>query len=275
MEILGAALVVSALIIWLSVILPARTGGVVINVITQKERPIGPGFNFPVWRPLERKVRDDISLKTNTHLFKFEVETDNEAVIPLSITIQEAADLRYLPEYNSFENQEDRVEGIKEKIKFILSVAARKMKDRDAVHNKIKFLQRLAKRKFEASLSEDGRLLEQYYGTNLQSVVIGDSELAQTIREAQEKKEAQEKENERRKLDMDNLKKMASALVTEAKEKHDQKLSFDVALRKIQIQLEKKGVQENFNTLGIEQGTQELIDSVLKEVLRGKRRKQG
>jgi len=275
LEILGAALVVSALIIWLSVILPARTGGVVINVITQKERPIGPGFNFPVWRPLERKVRDDISLKTNTHLFKFEVETDNEAVIPLSITIQEAADLRYLPEYNSFENQEDRVEGIKEKIKFILSVAARKMKDRDAVHNKIKFLQRLAKRKFEASLSEDGRLLEQYYGTNLQSVVIGDSELAQTIREAQEKKEAQEKENERRKLDMDNLKKMASALVTEAKEKHDQKLSFDVALRKIQIQLEKKGVQENFNTLGIEQGTQELIDSVLKEVLRGKRRKQG
>ncbi|MEK9170529.1 MAG: SPFH domain-containing protein [Patescibacteria group bacterium] len=251
-----------SLIFFCLISVEAYTGVIIVNRISGAMRSTGPGWSR-IW-PWEKAVEgSEISLKKSNHVFESDFETQDEATISLKVSFD------YMPlETNLVEFQrfgfDDRLSGIKERIRSILSIEVRKLKDRDAVMDQLKALGESAKKIFEASISESGKPIEQYYGTNLSALMISDAALPQIVKDATAKKEAQEKENEMRKMDMDNIKKMAKELVAAS----GGSLPFEEALRRIQIQFGK--VKDENKTYGLNKGTQEIIVAALKEVFGGK-----
>ena len=240
----------------------AYTGVLIINRITGTMRSVGPGWHFI--GPWEKVVGEsETPLKKINQVFVSIFQTQDEAAVSLNISFDLMPLETHLVEFRGFDS-EGRISAIKERICSILSVDVRKLKNRDAAMNQLKALGESAKKIFEESVSENGKLIEQYYGMNLAALMISLAPLPDILRDAATKKEAQEKENEARKMEMDNIKKMAKELVAASKGS----LPFEEALRRIQIQLGK--VKDENKTYGLNKGTQEIIVAALKEVFHDK-----
>ena len=241
---------------------PAYTGVVIINKLTGSLRSCGAGLRLLF--PWETIADSGISLKKNSHAFDADFETKDESTISLRISFDEMANEHHLVEFQAFALK-DRINGITERIKSILSIEIRKLKNRDAVIDTLKNLAEEAKKNFEEMLSEKSRPLEEYYGTNLKVLTIADVALPQALKDAQVEKEAIVKRNETRQLEMTKMKQMARALVKESGDS----MPLQTALEVIQVQFEK--IEKKIQIFGVEKGTQQALTDILKEVINARK----
>ena len=242
-------------------LIDAYTGALVANRFTGTMRPVGPGWHIIwIWEKIVNE--SETTLKESAYIFESDFETQDEATITLRIAFKLVPITDYLTEYQRF-NSEDRLSDIKERIRSILSIKVRKLKNRDAVMDSLKPLGKFTKKCFEKMFSENGKSIEQHYGTNLSSLMISDAALPQELKDAATRREAQEKENETRQMEMDKIRQMAKDLVKES----DGTMMYEDALRRIQVQLGK--VEDKNETFGLDKGTQELIKAAIKEAFCG------
>lgn len=246
---------------WINV--PVYTGYQIFNNLTKGLRSAGPGLRLMI--PfLESLVEPAISLKTNSHTFDVIFETQDEAGVKLTITIEEAADPDLLVEYSSFE-EGDRIADIMEKIKAILSGEIRPMKNRDDVMDCLKELSDITKMGFKNS-SENSMSLEMHFGTKLLSLELFPAALPEALVAAKAEQEAQVKKNETQRLQAANFDLMATRIVEEAK-KHGQVVLFEKARRAIELEHGKGNLKEEINTHEIGPGLQEALGKVGAEVI--------
>ena len=207
------------------IIISAYTGVVMINPLirdkTKNLRSCGPGLRIK-W-PWEEIVEDgQISLKKSPIFFEGDFETKDKSTIPLKIAFDVIPHEDYLTEYMKF-NFTTICAAIQERLRSILSVLIHDRPDRETIMGSIKELAAAAEQTFHALQSEDGHHLEEYYGTNLKALMIADVALPKELKDAQTRREVVLKENEIRKLEMENLKKMAGTLVQESEKKGHKK----------------------------------------------------
>ncbi len=265
--------------------IPAFTGYLIRNVCTKKLRSVGPGLHFMIPK-LEELVEPGISLRTNEHIFEAVFQTQGETAVKLTIKIEEAADPDGLPEYSSFEDGK-RISGIKERIKEILDEWIRPTKDRDAVVDALEDIAGVTKIDFEKA-QDDGKSLPKHFGTRLLSLGLFPAELPPAVVAAKAEEEAQAMKNKTKKMEADalrvieeeaqaskdrtqkmqadNFRKMSNEIMESAKE-HGQDLSYEKAYRMVQLEFGKGNLKEEINTYGIDQGSQELIEKLVKEVI--------
>lgn len=219
-------------------------------------RSIGAGTHFVLW-PLEW-LEAVTSLKTKVIDEKMVAETDSEEVVPLDFSIEYAPLAHLLIQFLSY-SQEEVVNAIKQRVASLVSVAVRKRKDRDETLNQISAIAKEVQDEFSGQFSN-------LYGVRVR-FLIDDPELPPKLVEKEVEREMQEKENERRKLDVMNLKRVAAILVKEA-EKRGEKLSFDAALKRVQVQL--GIVKEQHQFYGVDGQSLGVVRDILSMIFGGK-----
>lgn len=258
MATLAIAVIVVCLILCCFAAVPAYTGANIINRVSGSLRSVGPGIGI-LW-PWE-KIVSGIPLKKNSCSFESDFETQDKATLSLKISFDTEPLRTKLMNYERFDT-ESRMNGIKERIRSILSAIIYSYPDRGAVMSDLKELAAKAKKEFENSMTELGdERIEEYYGTNLVSLMIADVALPQILKDAAAQKEAQEKQNEARRSEMDMIKQMAKELVAES----GGTMMYEDAIRRIQVQLGK--VKDENKTFGLDKGTQQLIKDAIKGVM--------
>lgn len=259
MATLAIAVIVVCLILCCLMAVPAYTGAIIVNRLSGSLRSVGPGVEilFP-WE----KIVSGILLKKNSCNFESDFETQDKATISLKISFDTEPLPTKLTNYERFD-AESRMNGIKERIRSILSAKIyTSYPDRGTVMKSLKELATEAKKEFEESLTEKGDVrIEEYYGTNLASLMIADVALPQILKDAAAEKEAQEKRNEARKSEMGTIKEMAKDLVSES----GGTMMYEDAIRRIQVQLGK--VKDENKTFGLDKGTQQLIKDAITGVM--------
>ncbi len=231
-------------------------------------RPIGQGMKW-VW-PWESVVEGSATAVVAVpESFTDDFETKDEATIALKFSFVRKTSVAHLKRYIEIDSAKRR-DGIIERVRAIANIIIRKHADRDAVMDDYKQIAADIEHEFEQQESEDKTSLEAYYGENIEQLGIAGAELPAILKEAQTKLEAQVKENETKKLEMDNLKKLASALVAES-EKRDSKMSFEKAMEIVQLQLGKGNVKKDITIFGIDRGTQDILSAIIKEVIDGRK----
>ncbi|MBI4992443.1 MAG: hypothetical protein HZB99_04470 [Candidatus Harrisonbacteria bacterium] len=239
---------------------PAYTAVLLENRISGSVRSIGPGIHFIF--PWEKIVpNSETVIKKSSHLFPADFETKNHKVISLKVAFDLIPDVNNLRGYIAFDER-TRIAGITERIKSILSNLIREMKDREEVMAKFKEIGPRVKDIFEQTLSEDGKRLEYYYGIDLKVLMIPDVELPKELKEASIRQEATKKDNETRKLEMTNMKKMAMDLVKAS----GGTMPLEVAMEIMQLQFGKGNVKKELHRFGLDRGTQEMVLKFLEKI---------
>ena len=234
-------------------IVPPYTAAIVVRM-GKPIRSIGPGTHFVFW-PLEW-VGEPISIKEKVIDDKMSTETESEEVVPLDFSIEYAPYFAALVTFLGFSS--DQIESaIKQRVKSLLSIAVRKRKDRDAVYDQMNYVAQEVQQEFLQKFSSQ-------YGVYIR-FLIDDPELPPKLVDAEVEREIQEKTNEKRKLDLTNLKKLANDLV-QAAEKRGEKLSFDAALKRVQVHL--GIVKEQHQFYGLDSQTSGVLGSILSPLIK-------
>ena len=244
LPILGCAALFAVFIFFSFLVVDPFTGKIITR-FGKMVRSVGPGLRW-LW-PWER-VEFSISLQKRVVNFKGEFETDAEEPVDLEIMYEYVPDSRRLMQFQSFD--QTKIEGLlTERVRSVLQAIVRTKKNRDEVMNHLRDIAAGAKIDFEAATAENGDLLQEYYGINLQAITISDPKLPEKLKEAAVAKEVQEKENERRAMEMAKIKSMADALVRSSK-KLGKELSYEDALNIVLITLGK--VKKDVKDFGLE-----------------------
>jgi len=254
---------------------PAYTGIIIINRLTGNLRSIGPGTKLLL--PWE-KIVSEVSLKKTSDTLESDFETRDKATVSLKVSFDVIPVEKNLMNYEGFEPK-NRLDGIKERIRSIMSAKiSSTYKDREEVMSQMNKLATETKKEFEASLSERGEKIEEYYGANLASLVIADVALPQALKDAATEMEAQKKRNETlisktkaineaRKEEMETIQEIARKLVAES----GGTMMFEDAVRRAQVQFDK--VKDENKTFGLDKGTQRTTENAIgavKEILMAK-----
>lgn len=262
MATLAIAVIVVCLILCCFVTIPAYTGAIIVNRVSGSLRSVGPGVGI-LW-PWEKIVNGSetplktIPCKLDEKESKF--QTKDEANISLIVGFNANPIAEHLVEYKRF-SEAERLNGIRGKLRSILSIEIRKLADRDTVMDNLEAIIISAQKTYQTSVSEKEILFEHYYGTNIDALTIAFAPLPEELQKAEDEKEAQEKRNEMRKSEMDMIKQMAKELVSES----GGTMMYEDAMRRIQVQLGK--VKDENKTFGLDKGTQQLIKDAIKGVM--------
>ena len=236
--------------------------GVVISIFGKPWRSHGPGLFFRI--PGMETVDEVVSLRQRSLTISGDFEPDNEEAVSLTARVEYHALYSHLLNFVRFDEKKDGklIEAmLKDRIKSIFSYTIRICKDRDDVMDGIKVIGELVKEDFEKSLAEDGKTpLQDYYGVNVEAIIIADPELPQALKEAAVEREVMEKRNLTRALEMKKIKSMAASLVKEA-ERHGQKLNFETALETVMINLGR--IKKENRQFGLSKDTLATIDDLL------------
>lgn len=260
LPILGCAALLAVLVFFSFVVVDPFQGKIITR-FGKMIRSAGPGLRW-LW-PWER-VEYTISLLKRVANFTGEFETDAEEPVDLEVMFE------YVPhpsrlvqiQYFDFEKDPKKLEGLlTERIRSVLQSVIRTKKNRDEVMNHLRDIASGAKIDFEAAMAENGDLLQEYYGINLQAITIADPKLPEKLKQAAVEREVQEKENKRRALEMTKIKSMAEALVKSSK-KLGKELSYEVALNVILITLGK--VKKDIKEFHFDSGTTNALAALLK-----------
>ncbi len=265
-----------ALLIWfvreyMAVFVSANTALVLINCFG-KNRKIGPGLGFKMpWfleKPVDNPKGGVIPIRAIPETFDGIYETKDKTPIKITTAFIRTPVVDYLDQYIKIDDSK-RLKGITERIRAILSILIHEYEDRSAVMKNLDAIAKEMENRFENAKSEeedadDYLNLEKYFGENVQQFVIADTELSPELAAAQAKREAQAKESETRRIEMDNINEMAKKLVLESEERGS-KMSFETAVQVIQIQLGK--VKKDIKVFGLDRGTQDVIDKIVKGVM--------
>lgn len=228
------------LVIWfvreyMLVFVNANTALILINCFG-KIKKFGPGLNFKQpWffeKPVDNPKDGIVHLVAIPETFDGVFETKDKSTIKLSIAYIRTPVLEYLEQYIKIDDDR-RLEGITERIRAITNIVIHGYDDRSKVMNELAKISKEINDQFDNKNSEktstdDSLKLEEYFGENIQQIMVTDAELPPEIIAAQTKSEAQVMENktklaaqvaenETRKLEMDNIRKMTEEAVADSK----------------------------------------------------------
>jgi len=242
--------------------IPAYTG-VVVGLFGKPWRSEGPGLLFRI--PFVETIEKVVSMKTRAIHFDGEFEPQNEEAVPLKLVVEYHPEGKGLVNFASFD--ESKIEAmLKDRIKSILSVIVRICEKRDEVMDSVRTIAEMVKEGFESSFAEDGKTkLQEYYGVNVAAIYIADPELPEALKKAAVEREVMEKTNLTRKLEQDNIKRMARELVDEAG-KRGSKLSFEAAMELVLINLGK--IKKENKQYGLSVDTLNVLKDVLPAIAR-------
>jgi len=230
--------------------------GVIISRLGKPVRSRGHGLHPRI--PFIERVADVVSTKKRNVTFKLNAEAGNRDVVPLNISAEYYPNPKLLLRFFSF-TQEQIQAAIVERLKSLLSIAIRGHRNRDTVYDALRDIANGVQESFQQETivsSGKTRTLENYYGVQLPAVMIADPELPAALAEAEIEKERMQEVNKARGLEMNKIRSMARLMMKDA-EKHGQTLSYQEAVRRVQIQFEK--VSESVNRFGLDKGTLDAI----------------
>lgn len=278
---------VVVLLIWfvreyMLVFVNANTALVLINCFGNI-RKLHPGLNFKrPWlfeKPVDNPLNGIVYMVAIPETFDGVFETKDKSTVKLSIAFIRTPVFECLEQYIKIKDDR-RLGGITERIRAITTIVIHDYDDRSKVMGEIAKISEEINDQFDNERSEKTDTvvsleLEKYFGEHVQQIIVADAELPPEIIAAQTKNEAQvmenktkilaqSAENEARKLEMENIKKMAKALVVES-EKQGSKISFEKATEVIQVQLGK--VKKDIKIFGLDRGTQDAVDKIIKGVM--------
>ncbi|MEK7192075.1 MAG: SPFH domain-containing protein [Patescibacteria group bacterium] len=234
-------------------------------IITRFGKPVrsaGSGLAFIFW-PIESAgivhslKRGNISLEMNA-------EAMNRDVVKLNINVEYQPDETGIIRFLGF--KQDQIESaIQDRVKSLCTIEVRNRKSRDKVYEEIAAINNAMTASFENDLAVNGQTLERHYGIDLISIIINDPEYPKALADAELKKEIQQEENNRRKLEMKNLQKIARDLVEEAK-KNGQDLNYQTALEITQRQF--GIIKTEHKKVGLDIDTLKAMENIMPELAR-------
>lgn len=260
---------------------PANTVVVTLNRLTGRMRSFSPGLHFH-FRWLEYVVGGYSTMAVVTTA-EMDVETKDEAPIPIQFLMEWRVDPRQINTYISFKQAEiDKV--LVEQFKAIASIIIRKMKDLDEVFDGLGSIAQQILEAFTKTQDAAGQTLEAHYGIIVSVTRFSDPKVPKKIAEAKLDLEAMRKTNEKKKIEMETanelrdeeiksinkvrgkemtkLKSMAAAMVkTAAKQNPPQIMDLQTAMKVIQTQL--GVIKESNSTNGLNRDTLSTLEKVL------------
>lgn len=247
------------LIFIFGIIVPPFHAALIQNRINGKLRSVGSGFHL-IARPVEHRV-DEKSVQKLNIKFSLNAEAKNRDVVPMNISSEYSPDGSSLPQYLLFTPKQIEA-AIIERLKALISVAVRVCENRDDVHDNVELIARKVLQAFKVAKSINGeKTPEQHYGIKLEDVMIADPELPEELAKAELEKEKMQELNKARGLEMNKMRAMARQMVKEAKDKFGQDLSYEEALRRVQIQFGK--VKEDNIRYGLDKNTLNTVKEVI------------
>lgn len=235
-------------------------------------RPVGPGMQ-PLWRPVE-SIGESHSTKERVIDDKMTVETADEQPLELDFSIEYWPLVNQLPTFLRF-TKEQIENAIKQRVKSLLSIEARKATNYDAVFDQIKPIADSVAKEFMS-------LYSAQYGIGLR-FMIDDPELPAELAKKAVELGVATKEVERKLIEIDGTNKvrgkemtklttLANGVVRKTK-KNGGDMDFQTALREVRIGLKiTEETNQNFgltketlNTVGggIEKGIEVAVGKVL------------
>ncbi|HEY4500045.1 MAG TPA: hypothetical protein VJH70_02925 [Candidatus Paceibacterota bacterium] len=269
------------------VIVGGYEGLVVLNVITTKERGLGPGLHlmFP-WENVVENSKTD--LVTLSHHFMIVLETENGEPVTIDCDFTTIPSVEDLVQFRRFK-KEERLKAITENLKSFLTSIQKEYGNRKTMMDKsieitgrVKdFIEHaliavegkpfswedkakdLKKRYVEIDPTrEDGGMnMREYYGVQLPVFIIGDVELPKELYDATVKKETVNQENLARLSEMKNVVERAKSLVKAS----NGGTNMEDATKIVQIQDGK--IKEDRKIFGLDKGSRDPIVNAIKEVL--------
>lgn len=278
---------VALLLIWvlreyIFVFVNANTALILVNCFG-RTRKLKAGLNYKVpWlfeKPVDNPKNGIVHLVAIPETFDGVFETEGKETIKLSIAFIRTPEFEHLEQYIKIDDDK-RLEGILERIRAITNVVIHAYPERSKVMANLTKITEEINKQFDSKKSDEtdtdaGMKLEEYFGEKVQQIMVTDAELppevvaAKAKQEAQvidnkTKLEAQVAENKIRKSEIDNLKKMAAALVIES-EKQGSKMSLEKATEIIQVQTGK--IEKDIKIFGLDRGTQDAVDKIVRGVM--------
>lgn len=274
------------LLIWvlreyIFVFVNANTALILVNCFG-KTRKLKAGLNYKMpWfleKPVDNPKNGIVHLVAIPETFDGVFETKDKETIKLSIAFIRTPEFDHLEQYIKIDDDK-RLEGILERIRAITNVVIHTYSDRSMVMASLTKITEEINRQFDNKKSDEAvaasMKLEEYFGEKVQQIMVTDAELppevvaAKAKQEAQvidnkTKFEAQVAENKIRKSEIENIKKMAAALVIES-EKQGSKMSLEKATEIIQVQLGK--IDKDIKIFGLDRGTQDAVDKIIRGVM--------
>jgi len=241
--------------------IPPYTGVVIMNRFKGSMRSVGSGWHilFP-WEVVDEvDGLMGVAIRSSSINFSLTVVADDETATKLELTTYIKPLESHLVNFRAFDD-DTRTEGIKSKLSSIIFIQTRKMKDREAIMNSIDEIAKNAKLKFEESKTEDSKFsLEQYFGVNLEKLMIKDHGLPDKLVDAAVAEEVTVKENSRRQKEMDKLRELARQMVEDSRGK----MPFQTAFEHVQM-LFGKNVNKNIQIYGLDRGVLKTLEDISK-----------
>ncbi|MBI2024495.1 MAG: hypothetical protein HYT03_00145 [Candidatus Harrisonbacteria bacterium] len=234
--------------------------GVLFAFLGIPTRGVGPGPKLIFW-PFERPFKQ-ASLLRRTLAIKLTADTKDEEVIHLDMSAEYEPAVKRLKRFFGFESAQIET-ALTDRIRSLTSIKVRGYKDHDEVMDHLSEIGTAVMEKFKTFMIGN-RNLEAYYGVKVHAVLINDPELPAKLTEAEVERKAQEKINEKRRLEMGEVKKLAQDLVKQAA-KNGQDLDFRVALKIIQTQL--GIIKESTQNFGLTADTSKTAEAVVSSIV--------
>ena len=260
----------------LLIIVPAYTGRLMLNILTQTLRPVSQGLRF-VW-PWEVSVEDshtDIVTLTHDFALILEVGPKNQPV-PLKFQFTTIPHIPFLIQFRRFK-KEVRITAIIENLKSFLTGIQEEYQDRDDIMNKLhdnpgdtsfesveKRVRKFIDTAVIANTNGKAMTMQEYYGVLMPVFLATDIEIPKELQDAIVKNEVIERQNKGRTKEMNNVHDRAKKLMETAK-KNGQDMQFEDAVKLVLVQDGK--IKEEKRIFGLDSGSRGPIIDLVKGVI--------